>query len=212
MVTRRMAANRANAQCSTGPRTSEGKARARLNALKHGLATLASSIPAFSPDIAQLARRMVGEHETDPILREAAIRVAEASLDVLRARAARTELMNQMVQSPDFMQPIPAAEAKPKVLLPYKAAPLSVRVKAVMNGTIDSLAKAETARLRQVLKAHEELQRIMKQRAEIQQRTQQHRDVWDQLDRLDRYERRALSRHRTAIRAFDQVRGMTQLK
>lgn len=210
MVNRRMAANRSNAQCSTGPRSSEGKARARLNALKHGLAIPASSISAFSPDIAQLACRMVGEHEADPILREAATRVAEASLDVLRARAARTEVMNHLVQSSDFMQPLPVAEAKPKVLLSYKAAPLSVRVKAIMDGTVDSLRKAETAQLQQVLKAHEEMQRIIKQRAEVQRRTQKHCDVWDQLDRLDRYERRALSRHRTAVRAFDQMRGMAQ--
>ncbi len=30
-------ANRLNAQKSTGPRTDKGKARARLNALKHGM-------------------------------------------------------------------------------------------------------------------------------------------------------------------------------
>jgi len=33
---RKLAARRANAKKSTGPRTSEGKAVARLNALKHG--------------------------------------------------------------------------------------------------------------------------------------------------------------------------------
>ena len=31
-----LAANRANAQKSTGPRTAGGKARARLNRLRHG--------------------------------------------------------------------------------------------------------------------------------------------------------------------------------
>ena len=33
----RLAANRRNAQKSTGPKTEEGKARSRANALKHGL-------------------------------------------------------------------------------------------------------------------------------------------------------------------------------
>lgn len=34
---RKLAANRANAQCSTGPTTSEGKEKSKLNAVKHGL-------------------------------------------------------------------------------------------------------------------------------------------------------------------------------
>ena len=34
---RKLAANRANAQRSTGPRTAEGKAKSRLNAVTHGL-------------------------------------------------------------------------------------------------------------------------------------------------------------------------------
>src|SRR5262245_10281402 len=34
---RQLAANRANAQRSTGPRTAAGKARASLNALRHGI-------------------------------------------------------------------------------------------------------------------------------------------------------------------------------
>lgn len=38
---RRLAANRANAQKSTGPRTSEGKRRSSLNAVTHGITALA---------------------------------------------------------------------------------------------------------------------------------------------------------------------------
>jgi hypothetical protein len=47
------AANRRNAKASTGPRTAEGKARARLNALKFGLSTtdgVVVVLPAESPE------------------------------------------------------------------------------------------------------------------------------------------------------------------
>ena len=44
-----IAANRANAQRSTGPRTAEGKARAAQNGLKHGLCARATLLPEEDP-------------------------------------------------------------------------------------------------------------------------------------------------------------------
>ena len=44
-------ANRLNAQKSTGPRTDRGKARAKLNAIKHGMTarTICPSCPRKTP-------------------------------------------------------------------------------------------------------------------------------------------------------------------
>jgi len=42
---RRVAANRRNAQCSTGPRTAAGKRRASRNAIKHGLCSTRAVLP-----------------------------------------------------------------------------------------------------------------------------------------------------------------------
>ncbi len=61
---RKLAANLENAKRSTGPRTLEGKARSRFNALKHGL--LAKQIM-FSPDGALLDE---GLHELFESLRD----------------------------------------------------------------------------------------------------------------------------------------------
>ena len=43
-------ANRANAQKSTGPRSAEGKAASRFNALKHGLDARSAVLPGENPD------------------------------------------------------------------------------------------------------------------------------------------------------------------
>ncbi|HEV2688056.1 MAG TPA: hypothetical protein VGV35_05865 [Bryobacteraceae bacterium] len=42
---KRLAANRANSQHSTGPRTDEGKLRSAMNALKHGLTAISPILP-----------------------------------------------------------------------------------------------------------------------------------------------------------------------
>jgi hypothetical protein len=49
---RRLAANRANAKKSTGPRTPQGKARSRMNGLKHGLFASKLALPDDTPDVA----------------------------------------------------------------------------------------------------------------------------------------------------------------
>jgi len=49
----RAAINRANAQHSTGPRTSEGKQRSSLNALRHGVTSQAIVLPSEDPETYQ---------------------------------------------------------------------------------------------------------------------------------------------------------------
>ena len=47
---KRVAANRANAARSTGPRTPEGKEKSKFNAVRHGLTAQASVLPGEDPD------------------------------------------------------------------------------------------------------------------------------------------------------------------
>ena len=53
----RVAANRANAQHSTGPRTESGKQRSSLNSIKHGLTAATVVLPSEDPDQYEAHRR-----------------------------------------------------------------------------------------------------------------------------------------------------------
>ena len=57
-----IAANRLNAQSSSGPRTEEGKARSRMNAVKHGLTAQAGLLAHEDPgEFASLSEAVMAE-------------------------------------------------------------------------------------------------------------------------------------------------------
>jgi hypothetical protein len=85
---RKTAANRRNAQHSTGPRTARGKGRAKHNALRHGLAVTLSATGSIDRDIERLALRITGANP-DPCRWHFAIIAAEAELDLRQVRAVR---------------------------------------------------------------------------------------------------------------------------
>jgi hypothetical protein len=95
---RKLAANRANALKSTGPRTAAGKARAAQNARRHGLRAAVLADGGFTDEVKDLARLMAGKGANAEIF-EAACRMAEAHLDHVLARTAWVAVWNQ---DPDF--------------------------------------------------------------------------------------------------------------
>jgi hypothetical protein len=86
------AVNRRNARQSTGPRTAEGKRSVARNALRHGLTVPVPSDPVLAKEIVELAER-IANGSTDSRMRELAVNVAAAQVDVQRVRHARHVLV-----------------------------------------------------------------------------------------------------------------------
>ncbi|MGF9759572.1 hypothetical protein AAII07_30695 [Microvirga sp. 0TCS3.31] len=195
-----MPANRANAQRSTGPRSTAGKAQARLNAFKHGLAIPATALPELAYDITELAERMAGPAADNPSVLQAALRVVAAAVDVDRVRWACRDLLERMLADPEFHGP-------PRALEPMPDRPERTRFTKAMQ------VEAYLAGQRELALAHitaewayeSEVERVTRRRAHAKQKVKQRALQWDQLARLERYERRAVSQRNSAIRAFDEA-------
>src|SRR5215212_2258248 len=93
----KIAANRRNAQKSTGPRSAAGKARARYNALEHGLTIPISQDARVADQITTLASELC-EESTAPLAHDLALRAAEAELELVRVRRARVCLINSTAE------------------------------------------------------------------------------------------------------------------
>jgi len=95
---KKIAANRANAKKSTGPKTLWGKARAAQNARRHGLSSSIFANPVLSADVKILAREIVGKEATAEAL-ELGHRIAEAQIDLVRIGRARYDLLTREDES-----------------------------------------------------------------------------------------------------------------
>lgn len=177
---RKIASNRANARASAGPKTVGGRLRTKRNALRHGLTLPVASNRALSDEVEALAREIAQPHSTAEI-RELARRVAEAQIDLHRARYARHELLSHALSNPSYNSRASMREkgAVLNSLLRENApfVPWSVLVNYVTS-TPEGPHKLATILAEEV----------------------------KHLAAIDRYERRARSRRGTALRALDEAR------
>jgi hypothetical protein len=90
---RQIAANRANARKSAGPRSASGKTRASRNALKHGLTTPMSGA-AFAREVEALARQMTSPDDGFAMVPARA--AAEAQLELARVQRVKIAVIERL--------------------------------------------------------------------------------------------------------------------
>jgi hypothetical protein len=89
---KQIAANRANAKRSTGPKTAAGKMKSGRNAYRHGLSCPLQLDPISMSRADAIAHALVGELPSEERLNSAAD-FAWAQLELLRIRSTRADLM-----------------------------------------------------------------------------------------------------------------------
>jgi hypothetical protein len=183
---RQQRANRANAKSSTGPKTAAGKARAAQNAFRHGLNVPVLSDSLLAPEIAAMARRISGPYADAETL-ERARRIAEAQIDLNRVRASRRDLLTRLLVD-SYYQPKEVNRQRFRllnwVLGGNRPRNLPVAVDAIKEMVSPKPPEGE-----------EKLAIILEENV-------------SEFAALDRYERRALSRRKAAIRNFDAARAL----
>jgi hypothetical protein len=174
----KLAANRANARRSTGPKSDVGKRRASQNARRHGLSIPIVADPNCLREITAIAKVIAGEDAT-PTLLELAKEISATQFDLLRVRRARKQLISRALADESF-------ESKEQKMLRQ-------RIFRLRSGLPpDSFQRLKSA-------VEEKPIGAMKEALAFSELSQD-------LAKFERYERRALSRRRRAIRMFEKAK------
>ncbi|WP_439398335.1 hypothetical protein ACRQ5Q_13745 [Bradyrhizobium sp. PMVTL-01] len=147
---RQIAANRRNAQKSTGPRTAVGKRRAARNAYRHGLSIVTGSA-ADDEAVKSLALAIVAG-SSDPEHLELARSAARAYLELAHIRQIKADIIQRMLDfgavEPEELMRVRLAESRYMTALLRRQRQKPERHKPI---DVPSLAEREAAAVRRLL-------------------------------------------------------------
>ncbi|MBR0801133.1 hypothetical protein JQ615_37845 [Bradyrhizobium jicamae] len=177
---RQIAANRRNAQKSTGPRSTQGKNRSGKNAFRHGLSRPLIGAE-FKRELEALVRQIVGDRKGKLAI-EFARSAAEAELELARVRRLRAHLIDGFAALGQLnsaeLTGSASAEAV-RILREIAGAPFRRRTPKSAGGSLPPIAAEKPEKIAEAV-----------------------RRVHPELERLARYESRAAARRDRAIRSL----------
>jgi hypothetical protein len=207
---KKVAANRINGRKSRGPRTGAGKARASRNARRHGLAAFNNKDPAITGRVKQMVDAIC-QGDYDPLLREQAVAIAESQLWLDCVKAEKRALIERLRDPNAITLALNTRLARARAR--SRLSDVAERQQKIIDDLIKKTKAAGRDPEREPLPPHLEaawpppaVEYIFAdtERDELEAV----REGIGDLVRLLRYERRAWSRRKRAVRAFMAIKLM----
>jgi hypothetical protein len=203
---KKVAANRINGRKSRGPRTGAGKARASRNARRHGLAAVNNKDPAMAGRVKQMVDAIC-QGDDDPLLREQAVAIAESQLWLECVKAEKLALIERLRDPTAYTLALNIRLACARARM--RLFDVADRQQKIIDDLITKTKAAGRDPEREPLPPHIEAAwprpSFRSEDAERDEHEALCEGIGD-LVRLLRYERRAWSRRKRAVRAFMAIK------